>query len=33
MTTQQMQMTVTYACAPVTSDTVGAVDFYLQVVN
>jgi len=33
MTTQQMTMTVTYACAPVTSDTQGAVDFYLQVVN
>jgi len=31
--TQQLTMTVTYACAPVTSDTVGAVDFYLQVVN
>ena len=33
MTTQQMTMTVTYACAPVTSDTQGAVDFYLQVVD
>ena len=31
--TQQLTMTVTYACAPVTSDTVGAVDFYLQVVD
>ena len=31
--TQQLTMTVTYACAPVTSDTQGAVDFYLQVVN
>jgi hypothetical protein len=33
MTTQQMQMTVTYACSPVTSDTQGEVDFYLQVVD
>jgi len=33
MTTQQMTMTVTYACAPFTSDTQGAVDFYLQVVD
>jgi len=31
--TQQLTMTVTYACAPVTSDTQGAVDFYLQVVD
>ena len=29
----EMKMTVTYACAPVTSDTQGAVDFYLQVVD
>lgn len=33
MTTQQMQMTVTYACSPLTSDTQGEIDFYLQVVD
>jgi hypothetical protein len=28
-----VKMTVTYACSPLASDTVGAVDFYLQVVD
>jgi len=28
-----VKMTVTYDCSPLTSDTVGAVDFYLQVVD
>ena len=29
----EMKMTVGYACTPITSDTQGAVDFYLQVVD
>jgi len=33
MVGQEMQMTVTYACIPLGTDTQGAVDFYLQVVD
>ena len=33
MVGQEMQMTVTYACVPLGTDTTGAVDFYLQVVD
>ena len=33
MVGQEMQMTVTYACVPLGTDTQGAVDFYLQVVD
>ena len=33
MVGQEMQMTVTYACVPLGTDTQGVVDFYLQVVD
>ena len=33
MVAQEMQMTVTYACVPLGTDTQGEIDFYLQVVD